>query len=618
MPLLLYRAGALLFAGAAAIALAASADRASPVACAALVALALLAAWRPSKAALLVAAFAPLGAALAVVTGIVASWSTLLQLGALAGWSARIAVAGAVPTDTPFTLWSGALAVVALASGLALTGGGFWATVPAETGVTALMHATWTGLVAEGSALSGAVRFAVPVLSAVWIGDTVRRDPASSQGILRMLVLSASALGAISIYRLVEVAIRHDAGPGGLFELVRTLRLTPLVADVNALGSLFLLVFPVALDWSLDRQTRGRGLVALALVIGGAVLAGSRVSLALLPLATLAVLAWRRRPTARLVLAGGLVACGALTLILAVPSARHVGASTAWSVRKDMGVVTARMLYQAPLFGVGQGRFAEASTTHMPATLRGFYTRENAHNQFLQVAGELGLLGAVALAGVLGLIVAPVVLGWGLIPQLAGLAAGVLTFLVSWLGQHPLLEPHVAATFWIAAGLLRGQVVTPPAGRHWLSGLAVVLILATLAGLPIQTAFRAADVDLSGTFAHTSRPVRDDPGGAPFWRIAREGSVYLPGRAAVCAFQLRARGIFGETEVTLWLDHQPAGRVRVARGEWRAVELVLPRPAPWPIGHHRLDLAWVPDALGRVSLDVTRPECRDAPSGPGS
>jgi hypothetical protein len=77
-----------------------------------------------------------------------------------------------------------------------------------------------------------------------------------------------------------------------------------------------------------------------------------------------------------------------------------------------------------------------------------------------------------------------------------------------------------------------------------------------------------------------------------------------------CGFELRARGIPGEADVTLRLDHRDAGRVRVRRGEWRAVDLTLPSPSRWPVGHHRLDLAWRPDAIGLASLDMTRPVCR--------
>jgi hypothetical protein len=68
------------------------------------------------------------------------------------------------------------------------------------------------------------------------------------------------------------------------------------------------------------------------------------------------------------------------------PSARHIGASTAWTVRSDMAVVTARMLQANPWFGVGIARFSEASTSFMPPSLRALYVRENAHNQFFQVA----------------------------------------------------------------------------------------------------------------------------------------------------------------------------------------------------------------------------------------
>jgi hypothetical protein len=424
-----------------------------------------------------------------------------------------------------------------------------------------------------------------------------------------MLVVSVGALATLSIYRLVEVAIRSNASLDGVLALARTLRVSPLITDVNALGSLFLLVSPVALDWCLDSRTRGRGVAVLAVVLAGAWLAGSRIAIALLPIAAVGLLAWRRRPN-RLRLAGaGLIAAVLMAVAILTPSIRHVGASTAWAVRRDMGVVTARMLSAAPVFGVGIGEFSRQSTPLMPASLRALYARENAHNQFFQTAGELGLVGAMALAAVLWLMAQSIARQWGRPGHLAGLSVGVLAFLVSWLGQHPLLESHVAAAFWIAAGVLRGHVVVATVRTGWLTRLAAGLVGGIVVSLPLQTALRASRVDLAGTFVKASL-VRDEPGSPRYWAIERDGTVYLPGQAVACAFELRARGIPGEADVTLQLDHQDAGRLRVRRGEWRRAEILLPRASRWPVANHRVDFAWTPEAVGLASLDVTEPACR--------
>ena len=83
--------------------------------------------------------------------------------------------------------------------------------------------------------------------------------------------------------------------------------------------------------------------------------------------------------------------------------------------------------------------------------------RTNAHNYFLQVATELGILGLIAFVMSL---YTPLRASWNHIRFgrndrfLAGIFAGIVCFLLTCLTGQPLIIAIVAYPFWIALGLL--------------------------------------------------------------------------------------------------------------------------------------------------------------------
>jgi hypothetical protein len=272
------------------------------------------------------------------------------------------------------------------------------------------------------------------------------------------------------------------------------------------------------------------------------------------------------------------------------------------------------MLRDDPLFGVGIGQYHRRSSDYMPPSLRRYYTAENAHNQYFQVAGELGVLGLVPFLALLALVVLPA-LGTR-DPDAAGLTAGVLAMLAAWVAQHPLLDSHVAAAFWLVLGLLKARVGPwPPGPRARLAsrlGVAGAILLGALA--PVQGVRRAAAADMAGHLAGTSRPQRDPATGRAFRSTAATATVYLPAGGGRCAIPVRARGIPAETPVSLRLNHREAGGALAARGEWRDLVVRVPDRAPWPLRHHRLDIAWAGAPPRRARLDVGEVTCA-GPSG---
>ncbi len=125
-------------------------------------------------------------------------------------------------------------------------------------------------------------------------------------------------------------------------------------------------------------------------------------------------------------------------------------------IRWEFLKTTWRMIEAHPWFGVGIGQYLQSSSQYSSATLLAIYPRENAHNYFAQVAGELGLIGLAAFVGLLAVCFWPPNRPHH-DPVVAAVIAGLAAFIISWLGGHPLLVPEVAYPFWLALAIVAGS-----------------------------------------------------------------------------------------------------------------------------------------------------------------
>lgn len=564
-------------------------------------------AWRLQTSAVVVAGFVPIGAAIAVVAGSPSPAELLLTAGAAAGLLVRAAgrARSANPQADSFALALGALAA---ASGTALWWGGVIAEMRPAMGLTAWIADLGAALAEGDPGLRAGLGLAVGAATVVWMGD-VLRQPHARRAASRMLLFSVAALAVVSIYRVIEVALRV----GSAAELSRafwTLRVAPIIGDPNALGAMFLLATPTAFHHAASRHplTRWGGAALAALLLVGAWLAGSRTTLALTPVAVAATFVIGRpaRRSLALVVAVALVAAVLVAAAVAA-GARHSSAAAAASIRRDLVVVTARMVRDYPFAGVGVNRFYEASPRYMPDTLTAYYARENAHNQFLQIAGELGLPGLTAFLAFLGATFRPLIRR----PDVTGWGAGTLAFLAAALAQHPLIDVHVAGCFFIALGLARSTAPardsTRPGPRVWLPAAAMTSCAVVL--LPMQAQLRAADVNFSGRVTGAGHVTGAAEGG-PYWTTRRRATMYVPAGVGRCEIGVRGRGIRGEELMFLRLDHRAAGAFQVSRGEWRWISVAVPSTPGHRLRHHRLDVWWEPTGRRRVALDVRPPVCR--------
>ncbi|MEM9301502.1 MAG: O-antigen ligase family protein [Pseudomonadota bacterium] len=114
--------------------------------------------------------------------------------------------------------------------------------------------------------------------------------------------------------------------------------------------------------------------------------------------------------------------------------------------------------------GAGPGQFADAFKAFKPLAL--VADTEHAHNDYLEILFELGIVGATVC---LGALLWWLHRRWGLPPHpLRGAAVAVVAvYLVHALGDFGLHVPGAAIVFWIALGIaVNDRLEPPPSGRR--------------------------------------------------------------------------------------------------------------------------------------------------------
>ena len=285
-----------------------------------------------------------------------------------------------------------------------------------------------------------------------------RSRPRLAMGLPLAMSIAAFAAACSSLLLMKGIGL----GPI-LAESVRTSpRVSAHVGDVNAAASYFgmmliLVLGTAARDWSKWRLLR----VVFALPLFAALwVTGSRTGVA-----------------ATLIVGVAAVLCGIAlrwprvlrnaTLIAIIAAAIGAGAFRAWTLRHDAGTdfrrdfnaTSGRMIAARPLTGVGIGQYYDASPLFLSRFLGWFYGRENAHNFFLQLTAELGVLGAAPFLTLLALVLRKglhAILRRPDDVRLIGCEAAAAAFLITCLTGHPLLVDEVAFPFWMLFGLLVG------------------------------------------------------------------------------------------------------------------------------------------------------------------
>jgi hypothetical protein len=260
--------------------------------------------------------------------------------------------------------------------------------------------------------------------------------------------------------------------------------------------------------------------------------------------------------------------------------------------RWDFARAASAMAAEHPVFGVGVGGFKASSGAYLTPGLRRMFARENAHNNFLQILAELGVVGFVPFLWILGSVGRRVWRGSGDHPvdwRLLGASGGVFAFTVTWLTGHPLLIVEVAFAFWIALGACVGiasatraaDPATDRAPGRWLALLSVALVGFILLTVPVRARQAVAGADLADASIGLSRWGADETGRRCRWITAPRAQFFVPTSASsvLLPFRLVAANPTAAAEISISLDGRVVNRVRLVAGTWDSVATILPENA---------------------------------------
>jgi O-antigen ligase len=437
-----------------------------------------------------------------------------------------------------------------------------------------------------------------------------RRDARFPDRALRFLAGGATAAAAVNIYRLVESAWSSGAFLTRFLNTLWTQRYNEHYPDLNAAGSYFAMFLCVAAGLALSRRwVSPRWIAPVAALAAALWISGSRAAYLSLCVGIVATAVWwLRRGRARFsrrsvaaIAAALLMAAAAITML---PTRGNQHSSLiAVRIRAEMVRAGLRMAADAPLFGLGPGQFYRQSGDYASPALLAQYPparHENAHNNFVQILAEFGLTGLGAflliLLGVSRRVARALDQASG--PVWWGAAAGLIVFLISCLGGHPLLIRDVAYAFWMLLGVVAGHSglalrlaplaqdrSSAPGGsrasrRARQAVIAVAVILA--ASLPFRAHVRAGEADLEHVGIGFSPWQPDDDFGVRYRIAGPSSSIFIPARGSVASVPLKAApGIQRPLTVEIHLDGRLANVVTVVPETWLTVRLLMPdRDAP--------------------------------------
>ncbi len=562
----------------------------------ALAAFVIITAWRPASALLVIATLIPVVAWLGRPWNPSVAWAEAVVVAYCAGYCVRQVTAARderTDVDVPVIL-TAVVVIVSLGVQLLVDAWRF-----GDESVRAylwrFLTQTSLSLVANGDIVDPAMRF-LESLVLFRAAAAAARESTFPFALVRATVFGAAAAGGINILRLWEGAARLASPIAGFVRYLFFQRFNAHYGDLNAAGSYFVMaLFPAAgLAWS--RRAWGWKFAVIVIALASWI-AGSRAAFvaALLVLMMPAAAALRRIASVP-VRRAALPLAAVVLVLVAVGAARSMPtrgtqqeSGTAVRVRWELARTSVRMIAAEPVFGVGIGRYyARSGEFSSPELLAMFpvANHENAHNNFFQITAELGIVGFVVFA-ILLLIAARACLR--LVhtdprePLRWGVVLGLVAFVLSWLGGHPLLIDEPAFTFWILLGTACGwgrTAVSATTSRSsvWLVAAFTVVMLASI---PIRVTHERADFDLTHRGIGLS-PWNPELDGVRYRRARSLSTVFLPSDTTGVVIPLRAISPHDNVRVELWLDGRAADIVRARADQWLQLRVLVPHPDKAP------------------------------------
>lgn len=450
----------------------------------------------------------------------------------------------------------------------------------------------------------------------VYTARYVREQPRFGERLVIMIVAGAAGTAMLTMWHVAAELIETGQARGRFMEFFAVQRWTVHVSDINAAGSFFAMGMFIAGGLALRKSPYRFAWIATACLLAATTwMTHSRTAIAavLLILVCLTTTAMFRR----IIGVGKTVAITATASVsLAValwhylgPEYFGAGARSAIRVRWLFLGTTWRMLVAEPLFGLGIGQYFLWSRQFAAPEMFDHYQRENAHNNFAQIAGELGIVGLISFLVVL------VIALWRtsaersrhiiVMPVLLGLAAFILT----WLGGHPLLVGESAYPFWITLGVVAALVASDSKANPWVAtiGIAAALLLVSI---PFRVGTKSAQLDLARvTYGVSAKQL-----------MTSRARFFVPANESRVEFPLRARNASDNepVEVDVLVDGSASGTITLTDRNWRRTPLDFSGDSTRRF--HQIDLRIRPDTLdnldpGRSSVEVGKWEIIPKPNG---
>lgn len=397
--------------------------------------------------------------------------------------------------------------------------------------------------------------------------------------------VSATLAALFNLARLVGAAWRGQFFWASLFDLSDRLRWNVHYADFNAAGSYFVMaaLLAAALAVRANGARRAAWIVCGIAIAVALWLTSSRVALLAGAVAPAAVCMCRElaRGRARATRAAALAVAGLVVLIvIAVALPQRGSQKSSWlatDVRLGLMQTGARMIGSHPLFGIGLGGFYQRSGEFSTPELIAKFpvaVHENAHNNFLQVAAELGVAAGVLFAWVIAgsLLVIAMRAFTADDPFRLVVLAAVAAFALTCIGGHPLLIPEPGYAFWTILGVATGSaaIAGAPARRgvRWIVPLCLVAIALTL---PWRLRASAQEADLEHEGIGVSATWQLSPDGIRYREAHGHATLFVPtGAAKFSVYPIADQPL----RLELRLDGRVADIVTLAPRRWN--DLTLP------------------------------------------
>lgn len=427
------------------------------------------------------------------------------------------------------------------------------------------------------------------------------------------MVLGATIASLLNLLRLIESASRSELFWTALIDLSQRLRWNVHYADHNAAGSYFVLALFVALALlvragRIERVAWSGGAILIAAALW---LTSSRVAILAGILAGVAVIMLRylSRGRAQALRAAAIGAAALVLLVVLAVALPQRGQQQSPLLSADVRVglmhTAVRMIASRPVFGIGLGEFyrrtGEFSSDDLKAKFPVTALGENAHNNFLQVAAELGLAGGLFFTW----LVSAGLLAAGrktfasddrfLMLALTGIGAFTLTLI----GGHPLLVAEPGFLFWTMFGALAGCCTTVPASAataapRWRWSIAAVAI-AILVTLPWRMSALLQDAELEHVGIGVSSAWQTAPDGVRYREATGHATLFAPTGAVKFRVNPQTNSAL---KLEVKLDGRVADVIALQPGTWTQVML--------PARTQHTNYRYVRVDLRLVDVDETR------------